>query len=121
MCIFCNTDTFNIICKNELAYAIYDRYPVNVGHVLIIPWRHIKNYFDLTKEELVAMQALSRHVEGLIEKEHRPDGYNIGFNINEAGGQTIDHCHMHVIPRYKDDVKDPRGGIRGVIPSKQKY
>jgi diadenosine tetraphosphate (Ap4A) HIT family hydrolase len=109
------------IANNELAFAIPDGYPVSLGHTLIIPKRHIKSYFDLTNEELIAIYDLAKKVKKTIIKTNKPEGFNIGFNDGEVAGQTIMHCHMHIIPRYKDDVVDPRGGIRGVIPSKQKY
>lgn len=121
-CIFCNLDpNREIIAQNDLALAFFDAFPVNPGHALIIPKRHVADYFDLTEDEVVAMQALLREVKAIVEKRFNPDGYNIGVNVNAAAGQSVCHVHMHLIPRYKGDVENPKGGVRGVIPSKQKY
>lgn len=121
-CIFCNLDQDKeIIAENELVVAFYDSFPVNPGHSLIIPKRHVANYFDLSVEECVAMQALLKVVQTKVEERFHPDGYNIGVNVNVAAGQSVFHVHMHLIPRFLGDVEDPKGGVRGVIPSKQKY
>lgn len=121
-CIFCNLDQDKeIIAENELAVAFYDSFPVNPGHSLIIPKRHVANYFDLSVEECVAMQALLKVVQTKVEERFHPDGYNIGVNVNVAAGQSVFHVHMHLIPRFLGDVEAPKGGVRGVIPSKQKY
>ena len=121
-CIFCNLDpNREIIAQNGLALAFFDAFPVNPGHALIIPKRHVADYFDLTEDEVAAMQALLREVKAIVEKRFNPDGYNIGVNVNAAAGQSVFHVHMHLIPRYKGDVENPKGGVRGVIPSKQKY
>jgi diadenosine tetraphosphate (Ap4A) HIT family hydrolase len=88
---------------------------------LVIPFRHVSSFFELTPEERVAVMDLIRDAKVLIEKSHKPDGYNIGINIGEAAGQSVWHVHVHVIPRYKGDVPNPRGGVRGVIPQKQSY
>lgn len=121
-CIFCNLDqNREIIAQNDLALAFFDAFPVNPGHALIIPKRHVADYFDLTADEVAAMQALLREVKAIVEKRFNPDGYNIGVNVNAAAGQSVFHVHMHLIPRYKGDVENPKGGVRGVIPSKQKY
>ena len=121
-CIFCNLDpNREIIAQNNLALAFFDAFPVNPGHALIIPKRHVAGYFDLTEDEVAAMQALLREVKAIVEKRFNPDGYNIGVNVNAAAGQSVFHVHMHLIPRYKGDVENPKGGVRGVIPSKQKY
>ena len=121
-CIFCNlSKDKEIIAENDLAIAFYDSFPVNPGHALIIPKRHVANYFELTEEECVAIQALLKIVKDTVEERFNPDGYNIGVNVNAAAGQSVFHVHMHLIPRYKGDVENPKGGVRGVIPSKQKY
>lgn len=121
-CIFCNLNqNREILAENDLAIAFYDAFPVNPGHTLIIPKRHVANYFELTEEECVAIQALLKIVKDTVEEKFHPDGYNIGVNVNEAAGQSVFHVHMHLIPRYKGDVENPKGGVRGVIPSKQKY
>jgi len=118
-CVFCTMDKFEL--ENELAYAIFDKYPVNKGHMLIIPKRHTANYFDLTIEERLAIDKLLFQGKQLLDETYSPDGYNIGINCGEVAGQTIFHVHVHLIPRYKGDMEDPRGGVRGVIPEKMKY
>ncbi|WP_297452951.1 HIT family protein [Persephonella sp.] len=120
-CPFCNIPEENIILKNDLCYAIYDKYPVTKGHMLIIPYRHFDNYFDGTKEEKIAFVDLIDKAKELLDQKFSPDGYNIGVNIGKTAGQTIFHVHIHLIPRYKGDTENPVGGVRGVIPDKQKY
>ena len=119
--IFCNIEQERVLAENELCFAIRDGFPVSDGHTLIIPKRHVANYFDLTDEEVMAMQVMMKKLKSQLDTELSPDGYNIGINVNEAAGQTVFHVHMHLIPRYKGDVENPRGGVRGVIPDKQKY
>jgi diadenosine tetraphosphate (Ap4A) HIT family hydrolase len=102
-------------------YAIYDKFPVNEGHALIIPKRHLSNYFELSIKEQYAYLLVLNKVKEIVSKRFKPDGFNIGVNVGEHAGQTIPHVHIHLIPRYKNDVKDPRGGVRGVIPAKQNY
>ena len=118
-CIFC--DINNYVLENELAYAIFDNYPVNKGHMLFIPKRHVKIFFDITKEEREAIFNLIDKGKKLLDEKYSPDSYNIGINCGEEAGQTVMHVHVHLIPRYKGDMNDPRGGVRGVIPSKMKY
>lgn len=120
-CIFCNISQDRRIAENDHCFAIYDGFPVSKGHTLIIPKRHVADYFDLTEDEVMAMQTLMRDIKAKIDAELSPDGYNIGINVNAAAGQTVFHVHMHLIPRYVGDVENPRGGVRGVIPAKQKY
>ncbi|MGA9575187.1 MAG: HIT family protein [Lysobacterales bacterium] len=107
--------------QNDLAFAHYDSYPVNPGHCLVITHRHIAGYFEATAEEKAAIWALVDEMKSIIDKEFKPDGYNVGVNIGETAGQSIPHLHIHMIPRYKGDMENPRGGVRGVIPHKQKY
>jgi len=104
-----------------MAYARYDKYPVSKGHTLIVPHRHVSDFFDLTLDERTAIFELVDKTKVLLDKEHQSDGYNIGINVGEAAGQTVWHVHVHVIPRYAGDMDEPRGGVRGVIPEKQKY
>ena len=118
-CIFCQMKDY--ILENELAYAIYDKYPVGKGHMLFIPKRHVKNFFDITKEEREAIFELIDEGKKLLDKKYSPDSYNVGINCGEHAGQTIMHVHVHLIPRYIGDMKDPTGGVRGVIPYKMKY
>jgi len=122
-CIFCDYSNSNDkhIAENELAFAIFDTYPVNKGHVLIIPKRHFKDFFDATEEEINAIYYLLQEVKVIVEKEFKPDAYNIGINIGEAAGQTIMHLHVHLIPRYKGDVEKPRGGVRNIKKSLVPY
>ena len=118
-CIFCQMKDY--ILENELAYAIYDKYPVGKGHMLFIPKRHVKDFFDITKEEREAIFELKKEKKKLLDKKYSPDSYNVGINCGEHAGQTIMHVHVHLIPRYIGDMKDPTGGVRGVIPEKMKY
>lgn len=120
-CVFCNISQDRVIAQNHLCFAIYDGFPVSRGHVLIIPKRHVADYFSLTEEELMAMHQMIRELKIKLDADFSPDGYNVGVNVNEAAGQTVFHVHMHLIPRYKGDVENPRGGVRGVIPNKQRY
>jgi diadenosine tetraphosphate (Ap4A) HIT family hydrolase len=118
-CPFCDPD--EVIVENDLALAIYDRYPVAHGHILVIPKRHFSDIFEATPEELRALAGLTRRVREFVENEYAPDGYNIGINRGRTAGQSIMHVHIHFIPRYSGDRRDPKGGVRGVIPKKQKY
>ncbi|HIP93707.1 MAG TPA: HIT family protein [Leucothrix sp.] len=119
-CPFCDGDDERIV-KNNLAFAIYDTNPASLGHALIIPKRHIAEYFEASREEKIAILELIDEMKQAIDKKHAPDAYNIGVNVGEVAGQSVPHIHIHIIPRYKGDVDDPRGGVRGVIPKKQKY
>jgi diadenosine tetraphosphate (Ap4A) HIT family hydrolase len=120
-CIFCAKMGPEIICENELAKAFYDRYPVNRGHVLIVPKRHIADFFEAAPAELDSLCELAFVVKEILDAGYRPDGYNIGINAGAAAGQTIFHLHMHIIPRYKGDVPDPRGGTRKIKKSMVPY
>ena len=121
-CPFCRlARRVEIICETATCVAFYDGYPVSPGHALIIPKRHVANYFDLTNHEREAMNVMAQYVKQKIDSRFHPDGYNIGINVGKAAGQSVFHVHMHLIPRYKGDVENPKGGVRGVIPSKQKY
>ena len=121
-CPFCNlSGDEDIIAETPTVVAVFDKYPVSPGHTLIIPKRHIALYRDLSVYEMNAMTYLLEYVKKKIDEHFHPDGYNVGINIGEAAGQSVFHCHMHIIPRYKGDVPNPKGGVRGVIPSKQSY
>ena len=121
-CLFCNIKKTTLTHENNLAYASYDSYPVSKYHCLIIPKRHIKDYFELTNEELVACNDLIKFVKDEItNKDQTVCGFNIGTNVGKVSGQSILHCHFHLIPRRKDDVENPQGGVRSVIPNKQHY
>jgi len=119
-CIFCEKASDAVI-ENDLAYAIYDEYPVNHGHMLIIPKRHFSSYFKAKKSEHIAIRELIKKCKKIIEEKYSPDGYNIGINIGYDAGQTIMHLHVHLIPRYKGDVNDPRGGVRKIKPQLKEY
>jgi len=121
-CPFCNSDIEReLIVESATAYAIYDKFPVNDGHALIIPKKHCEDYFDLTFKEQAACIFMLNKVKEIVSAKFSPDGFNIGINIGEKAGQTVHHVHIHLIPRYNGDIEDPRGGVRGVIPNKQKY
>ncbi|MDB9810982.1 HIT family protein [Candidatus Pelagibacter sp.] len=121
-CLFCNIKESGLTKENDLAYASYDSYPVSEGHCLIIPKRHVKDYFDLSNNEIIACNDLIKEIKNeIIEKDSSVKGFNIGSNAGKISGQSILHCHIHLIPRRTGDVKNPQGGIRSVIPSKQHY
>lgn len=125
-CVFCQIeDTKERIIdglENELAFAVYDGYPVTSGHTLVIPKRHVGDYFDLYQSERNALEELIRKQKGLLsEQDPAITGWNIGVNAGSSAGQTIFHVHMHLIPRRDGDMDEPRGGVRGVIPEKQSY
>lgn len=121
-CPFCNPDAEReLIVESATAYAMFDKFPVSNGHALIIPKKHCADYFDLTFKEQSACVFMLNTVKQIIKQKFNPDGFNVGINISEAAGQTVSHVHIHLIPRYKGDVKEPRGGVRGVIPEKKSY
>jgi diadenosine tetraphosphate (Ap4A) HIT family hydrolase len=121
-CLFCDIKKSGCAYENELAYASYDSYPVTEHHCLIIPKRHIKDYFDLSNDELVACNDLIQIVKKEItKKDLTVKGFNLGTNIGKVSGQSILHCHLHLIPRREGDVDNPQGGVRSVIPNKQHY
>lgn len=119
-CIFC--DQLEIVLENTLAKGFYDKYAVTNGHLLIVPKRHCKTYFDLHQPEINAIHQLLHEGKEMLEKiDSKISGFNVGWNAGESAGQTIMHCHVHLIPRRDGDMPDPRGGVRGVIPGKQSY
>ena len=120
-CPFCAIENSRILAQNDLVVAFFDGFPVNPGHTLIIPRRHVAVYFDLTDAEKTAIWKMADYCKVLIDEQFKPDGYNIGINIGSTAGQSIPHVHLHLIPRYKGDTPNPRGGVRGVIPAKQNY
>ena len=124
-CIFCNLQSLDrqrIIDENNLAYAIHDGFPVTEFHTLFITKRHVRDYFGLTQPELNAINLLiDRQRELLNKSDESIDGYNIGINCGETAGQSVFHCHIHLIPRRKGDVENPRGGVRNLIPGKGSY
>ena len=124
-CLFCEIQTNNrerIIKETNLVYAIRDGFPVTEGHTLLIPKRHTHDYFSLAQEEVIAINQLMNSHRQLLQKEDPTiDGFNIGMNCGETAGQTIFHCHVHLIPRRKGDVENPRGGVRHIIAGKGFY
>lgn len=120
-CIFCAVTEDRIIASNELSFAVFDLFPVNSGHVLIIPKRHVINYFDLTFDEIAAVHELMKSLIDKVNSVEFAIAYKAGINIGSAAGQTILHTQIHWIPRRAGDVHDPTGGIRNVIPGKGNY
>ena len=121
-CFFCTSiNNKDYTLENDLAIARFDDFPVNPGHLEIIPKRHIKDWCETTQEEKLAIFKLLEDAKKLIDEKYHPDAYNIGMNLGEDAGQSIMHLHVHLIPRYKNDVENPRGGVRGIIPNKQNY
>jgi diadenosine tetraphosphate (Ap4A) HIT family hydrolase len=125
-CLFCHPA--GAVLGNALALAIPDKFPVSPGHMLLIPRRHVSDWFETTPGERQALfaladeaHALALSAPGVSRASLRPDGFNLGINVGEAAGQTVYHVHLHLIPRYRGDVPNPRGGVRGVIPAKQSY
>lgn len=121
-CVFCNKEKFEIIYQDEIFYVIRDAYPVTKDHTLIILNDHGKSYFDLRDKDTQQLYNIIKfQKETLMMNDKSITGFNIGINQGEDAGQTVMHLHIHLIPRRKGDVEDPRGGVRGVIPDKQKY
>ena len=121
-CIFCNMESSRKIDENDLFYVIRDGFPVTSLHTLIIPKRHVETYFGLTEAEVLSMNILINKHKELIEKDDTTvSGFNIGINCGEDAGQTVFHCHVHLIPRRKGDMDEPKGGVRHIIPDKGYY
>jgi diadenosine tetraphosphate (Ap4A) HIT family hydrolase len=117
-CPFCTVA--NALLRTALAYALFDINPVSRGHLLILPRRHVADWFQTTPDERQAIWTLADEARGLLLTRFAPEGFNLGINVGETAGQTIFHVHVHVIPRYRGDVDDPRGGVRAVIPWRQR-
>ena len=120
-CTFCEINPSRITNRNTFAYVIRDKYPVTKGHMLIIPKRHVKDYFELDESESSAIYKLILEERERLSEDISIEGYNIGVNCGEVAGQTVFHCHVHLIPRRKGDVKNPRGGVRHIISGKGDY
>ena len=121
-CLFCNIKESGCAHQNDLAYTSYDSYPVSEHHCLIIPKRHVGDYFELSKDELIACDELIKIAKNeILTKDQSVKGFNLGTNIGKFSGQSILHCHFHLIPRREGDVENPQGGVRSVIPNKQHY
>ena len=121
-CIFCKIRKEELQFENELAYSSIDSYPVSKFHILIVPKRHIQDYFDLSAEEVQACHELIlKNKEMILKEDPTVKGFNVGTNSGKTAGQSIMHCHIHLIPRREGDVENPQGGVRSVIPLKQHY
>ncbi|MGO9171163.1 MAG: HIT family protein [Rhodomicrobium sp.] len=118
-CPFCSLGEG--VFQNGTAVAICDASPVTPGHMLLIPRRHVAGWFETTAGERCDLLALADEARAWLIREYSPDGFNLGVNVGEAAGQTVFHVHLHLIPRYRGDVPNPRGGVRGVIPARQNY
>lgn len=121
ICPFCQLTTDDVAVENAFHVVIRDRYPVSLGHSLIIPKRHVASLFELTSVEFNALHELLHITRERLDAQYQPEGYNIGVNVGSAAGQTVFHLHVHVIPRYTGDCIDPRGGVRWVLPEKAVY
>ena len=120
-CPFCPVKDREIVAEHPLAVAITDSFPLTRGHTLVVPRRHVASFFELTADERVAILGLLDRAKAALDSEHAPDAYNIGINDGAAAGQTVMHLHVHLIPRYKGDADDPRGGVRWIFPKKADY
>ena len=120
-CPFCSLAANEKVLMSALCFARWDKYPVTNGHLLVIPNRHVADYFAITGEEKTALWTMVDEAKKLLDKHFKPDGYNVGINIGATAGQTVMHCHIHLIPRRSGDSVNPRGGVRGVIPGRADY
>lgn len=120
-CVFCQLPRERIVEENEYAMLISDGFPVSPGHSLVIPKRHVASFFEVTTDERLAMLALLDAAHARLTDGYQPDGFNLGINDGPAAGQTVPHLHIHLIPRFRGDQADPRGGVRWVIPEKADY
>ena len=121
-CIFCKIRKDELRFENKLAYSSTDSYPVSKYHSLIVPKRHVKNYFEMNNKEIQACNELIlKTKEQILKEDPTVKGFNIGTNVEKVAGQSVMHCHIHLIPRREGDVENPQGGVRSVIPSKQHY
>ena len=120
-CPFCRIQPDMILAENDLAFLVADNYPISPGHVLVIPKRHVASFFETTAGEESALFELVRLAHKRLSEDYHPDGFNVGINDGPAAGQTVMHLHIHVIPRYRGDRPDPRGGVRWIKPEKADY
>ena len=122
MCPLCaSIATRPLLAFNQHAVAFVDAFSVSPGHALVVPRRHVAGLFDLSADEYAALWTLLPEVKAAVQRDHAPAGYNVGVNVGPAGGQTVPHVHVHLIPRYEGDVPDPRGGVRWVLPARAAY
>ncbi len=120
-CIFCDLPQERIHYESDLWVVVRDGFPISPGHTLIIPKRHVKDFFEINEHEHSRLQSVINITKEQLDNEFKPDGYNIGINCGAAAGQTVFHLHIHLIPRFNGDRDDPRGGVRWVIPDKADY
>ncbi len=120
-CIFCNLRDERIILECEHTITFIDTYPASPGHSLVVPKRHFATYFEANDDEILAIGQAVQKAKKILDEEFFPDAYNIGINNGEAAGQSIKHLHVHIIPRYKGDVKDPKGGVRWILKDRANY
>lgn len=120
-CIFCHIDEQTAVASSDRCMAVYDANPLSIGHTLIVPRRHVKSVFELSGNDRKAVWTFVHHVQRELAKTHSPAAFTVGLNDGEQAGQTVDHAHVHIIPRYNGDVHDPRGGIRWVLPQRARY
>jgi len=121
-CRFCISKSGRrVMIESKFGFAAWDRHPASDGHFLVIPYRHFASYFDINDDEREDLWNLVAEGKVMADEKWNPDGYNVGINVGESAGQSIPHLHIHVIPRYKGDVENPKGGVRGVIPDKKLY
>lgn len=120
-CPFCAPPPDQILIEGAQALVLWDSYPVSPGHVLIIPRRHVASWFDSTATEREEILRLADEARRILAEKHSPDGFNLGINDGAAAGQSVPHLHLHLIPRYRGDVPDPRGGVRWIIRDRATY
>ncbi|MCU0842523.1 MAG: HIT family protein [Thiobacillaceae bacterium] len=120
-CPFCHLDPARILAEDALTVVYKDGFPVSPGHTVVITRRHVATLFEASEAEQLALLRSLARARAILDEAHRPDGYNIGINQGPAGGQTVPHLHIHLIPRYAGDREEPRGGVRWVLPEKAKY
>ena len=120
-CAFCTLPPERIVDSSPHAIVIRDGFPISPGHTLVIPRRHVGSFFELEPDERSELLTLLDQAKADLDREFKPDGFNIGINDGPAAGQTVPHLHIHLIPRYNGDREDPRGGVRWIIPDKADY
>lgn len=120
-CIFCELTKERIHYESDLWLVVRDGFPISPGHTLIIPKRHVRDFFEINEHEHCTLQSVINITKEQLDEELKPNGYNIGINCGEAAGQTVFHLHIHLIPRYKGDKDEPKGGVRWILPEKADY
>jgi diadenosine tetraphosphate (Ap4A) HIT family hydrolase len=120
-CVFCSLPSSRVILSNPIGVVVRDAFPVSSGHTLVIPTRHVGSFFELGVDEQAGLLALLNDAKSAVDAELQPQGYNIGINDGPAAGQTVPHLHIHLIPRFRGDLSDPRGGVRWIFPDKARY